>query len=148
MEEIESQHGISEKCLESPSKTLFTDNSEKHTEENITKSFNCKTCKKSYTRKYNLNRHIQVKHKINEGLKLMLRNENLRLQIKIYCDQIKFLKRLILIQDLTLRNYGANNIKPGEKSHNVISRPFLNSAQSNVKLNAQVENSYPDTKTD
>ena len=46
----------------------------------------------------------------------MLHNENLRLQMKLYCDQIKFLKRLILIQDHTLRNYGVKNIEINKKA--------------------------------
>ena len=120
MEKVNYQEGTSDVNLES-------------TEENITKTFNCETCNKSYKRKYNLNRHVQVKHKINEVIKLKLHNENLRFQIKIYCDQIKFIKRLILIQDLTLRNYRVKDIKPNEKNEQMISRSSFSTIQSNVK---------------
>ena len=73
MEEVNYQEETSDGNLES-------------TEENIAKTFNCETCKKSYKRKYKLNCHVEVKHKINEVLKLKLHNKNIRLQITIYCD--------------------------------------------------------------
>ena len=86
--------------------------------------FKCNKCDKHYTRKYSLKRHIDSKHKIKDVLKLMLHNENLRLQMKLYCDQIKFLKRLILIQDLTLRAHGMKNIEMNKKSTDNSNNPL------------------------
>ncbi len=92
--------------------------------------FKCDKCNKHYKKKYNLKKHIENKHKINEALKLMLHNGNLRLQIGLYCDQIKILKRLILIQDHTLRKYGVKNTQMNEKSKYV----------SNISTRLQVVN--------
>ena len=49
-------------------------------------------------------------------LKLKLHNEKLKLQMKLYFDQIEFLKTLILIQDLTLRAHGRKNIELNKKT--------------------------------
>ena len=78
--------------------------------------FECDKCDKHYKLKTSLKRHIESKHRSEDVLKLKLHNENLKLQMKLYCDQIKFLKRLILIQDLTLRAHGMKNIEMDKKS--------------------------------
>ena len=80
MDESQCQQGNTGEYLESTNKTLFTHSSENTSKESTTKTFNCETCNKSYRRKYNLNRHVETKHKINEVLKLKVYNENLRLQ--------------------------------------------------------------------
>ena len=115
MEEIECQR-TSEEYLKPTIKTSTDLNSEDSTRESVLNAFKCEKCEKSYKIKYNLKQHVENKHKINEALWLMLRNENLRLQIRIYCDQIKFKKKLVLIQDHTLRNYGGNNVKTVERN--------------------------------
>ena len=78
--------------------------------------FECNKCDKHYKLKTSLKRHIESKTRSEDVLKLKLHNENLKLQMKLYCDQIKFLKRLILIQDLTLRAHGRKNIELNKKT--------------------------------
>ena len=56
-----------------------------------------------YQRKSSLARHTITKHEKNKTLKLKLKNDILELKINVYVDQIKFLKRLILVQELTIR---------------------------------------------
>ena len=70
--------------------------------------FGCDKCDKHYKLKTSLKRHIESKDRSEDVLKLKFHNENLKLQMKLYFDQIKFLKRLILIQDITLRGRGKN----------------------------------------
>ena len=78
--------------------------------------FGCDKCDKHYKLKTSLKRHIESKHRSEDVLKLKLHNENLKLQMKLYFDQIKFLKRLILIQDITLRGQVKKNIELNKKS--------------------------------
>lgn len=92
MEKINLQTGISGEYIEHTNETLITLNSENSIKESVSNTFDCEKCEKSYKRKYNLKQHVENKHKANEALKLILRNENLRLQIKIYSDQIKLKK--------------------------------------------------------
>ena len=66
-------------------------------------AFKCEKCDKVYKRKSSLARHTTTKHEQNKVLKLKLKNEFLELKINLYVDQIKFLKRLILVQELTIR---------------------------------------------
>ena len=47
-----------------------------------------------------------MKHEAIDIVKLKLKNENLLLKIDLYNEQIKFLKKLILIQEHTLRKHG------------------------------------------
>ena len=86
--------------------------------------FECDKCDKHYKLKTSLKRHIESKHRSEDVLKLKLHNENLKLQMKLYCDQIKFLKRLILIQDLTLRAHGMKNIEMNKKSTDNSNNPL------------------------
>ena len=67
-----------------------------------TESLDCEHCEKSYKTKSSLKRHISTIHEENKVRKLKLENDNLELKIKLYSDQIKFLKRLVIIQDHTL----------------------------------------------
>ena len=73
---------------------------------NFPQSYKCETCDKEYRRKSSLSRHILSKHEPHKILKLKLENENLLLKINMYSEQIKFLKRLILIQEHTVRANG------------------------------------------
>lgn len=57
-----------------------------------------------------LKRHINNKHKETNLLSLRLTNDNLKLQIKLYTEQIKFLKRLAFMQDYTLHRYKNESI--------------------------------------
>ena len=72
-------------------------------EELIKLSFECEQCGKFYKRKASLKRHVFTKHNENNIEKLKLENDHLQFKIKLYCQQIKFLKRLIIIQDHILR---------------------------------------------
>ena len=65
-------------------------------------TFNCKLCDKRYKRQSTLTRHMTTIHERSKILKLKLENESLELKIKMYSDQIRFLKRLILIQEHTV----------------------------------------------
>ena len=67
-----------------------------------TESLDCEHCEKSYKTKSSLKRHISTIHEKNKVRKLKLENDNLELKIKLYSGQIKFLKRLVIIQDHTL----------------------------------------------
>ena len=61
--------------------------------------YKCDKCEREFKRRSSLTRHIHSKHEpIDVTLcKVKLKNENLLLQIGMYYDQIKFLKKLILI---------------------------------------------------
>ena len=67
-----------------------------------TTSFECQFCTRTYRRKSTLTRHNSATHEKNKIEKLKYENENLELKIKLYLEQIKFLKRLILIQEHSL----------------------------------------------
>ena len=58
-----------------------------------TKKYVCDICNKTFTRKNNLKNHNNVKHEL----------DNLEMKIKLYSDQINFLKQLVIIQDHALR---------------------------------------------
>ena len=63
--------------------------------------YKCDKCEREFKRRSSLTRHIHSKHEpIDVTLcKVKLKNENLLLQIGMYYDQIKFLKKLITIQE-------------------------------------------------
>ena len=73
-------------------------------------------CEKEFKRRSSLTRHIHSNHEpIDVTLcKVKLKNENLLLQIDMYTDQIKFLKKLILIQENNIRVNERSNIQPRE----------------------------------
>lgn len=79
-------------------------------DENNSKEFKCEECSKKYRKKQSLKRHINNKHKETNLLSLRLTNDNLKLQIKLYTEQIKFLKRLAFMQDYTLHRYKNESI--------------------------------------
>ena len=62
-------------------------------------------CERKFKRRSSLIRHIHSNHEpIDVAFcKVKLKNENLLLQIGMYTDQIKFLKKLILIQEHNMR---------------------------------------------
>ena len=74
--------------------------------------YKCDKCEKEYKRKSSLTRHFLTKHEPIEILKLKLKNETLVLQMQLYTDQIKFLKKLIFIQEHTLRSHGRSTTRP------------------------------------
>ena len=78
--------------------------------------YSCDKCEKEFKRRSSLTRHIHSKHEpIDVTLcKAKLKNENLLLQIDMYTDQIKFLKKLILIQENNIRVNERSNIQPRE----------------------------------
>ena len=67
--------------------------------------YKCDKCEREFKRRSSLTRHIHSNHEpIDVTLcKVKLKNENLLLQIGTYTDQIKFLKKLILIQEHNMR---------------------------------------------
>ena len=67
--------------------------------------YKCDKCEREFKRRSSLTRHIHSNHEpIDVTLcKVKLKNENLLLQIGMYTDQIKFLKKLILIQEHNMR---------------------------------------------
>ena len=67
--------------------------------------YKCDKCEREFKRRSSLTRHIHSNHEpIDVTLcKVKLKNENLLLQIGMYYDQIKFLKKLILIQEHNMR---------------------------------------------
>ena len=75
-------------------------------------SYKCDKCEKEYKRKSSLTSHALTKHEPIELLKLKLKNENLVIRMELYADQIKFLKKLILIQEHTLRIHGRSSTRP------------------------------------
>ena len=72
--------------------------------EGCTVQFECQVCERRFKRKSTLNRHVTMIHERSNLDKLKLENEAMELKIKLYIDQIRFLKRLILIQDHTVRS--------------------------------------------
>ena len=69
---------------------------------------------KEFKRRSSLTRDIHSNHEpIDVTLcKVKLKNENLLLQIDMYTDQIKFLKKLILLQEHNVRLNERSNIQP------------------------------------
>ena len=59
----------------------------------------CEKCNKVYQRASSLRRHIITKHEPNKLLLLQFENHNLQFKINLYVEQIKFLKRLIVLQE-------------------------------------------------
>ena len=76
--------------------------------------YSCDKCEKEFKRRSSLTRHIHSKHEpIDVTLcKAKLKNENLLLQIDMYTDQIKLLKKLILLQEHNVRVNERSNIQP------------------------------------
>ena len=76
--------------------------------------YRCDKCEKEFKRRSSLTRHIHSYHEpIDVTLcKVKLKNENLLLQIDMYTDQIKFLKKLILLQEHNVRVNERSNIQP------------------------------------
>jgi hypothetical protein len=70
--------------------------------EACTTQFECKLCEKRYKRKSTLTKHMTTIHEKNKIDKLKLEKETLELKIKLYSDQVRFVKRLILIQEHTV----------------------------------------------
>ena len=75
-------------------------------------SYKCDQCEKEYKRTSSLTRHFLTNHQPIELLKLKLKNENLLLQMELFTDQIELLKKLILIQEHTLRTHGRSTTRP------------------------------------
>ena len=67
--------------------------------------YKCDKCEREFKRRSSLTRHIHSNHEpIDVTLcKVKLKNENLLLQIGMYTDLIKFLKKRILIQEHNMR---------------------------------------------
>ena len=78
--------------------------------------FICDKCKKEFKRKSSLTRHVHTKHEpIDVTLcKMKLKNDHLLLQVNLFTDQIKFLKKLILIQEHTLRINNRHSTQPSQ----------------------------------
>ena len=76
--------------------------------------YSCDKCEKEFKRRSSLTRHIHSYHEpIDVTLcKVKLKTENLLLQIDMYTDQIKFLKKLILLQEHNVRVNERSNIQP------------------------------------
>ena len=76
--------------------------------------YSCDKCEKEFKRRSSLTRHIHSNHEPIEVTlcKVKLKNENLLLQIDMYTDQIKFLKKLILLQEHNVRINERSNIQP------------------------------------
>ena len=65
--------------------------------------YKCERCKKNFKTKSSLSRHGYQTHSQVDLLQMKMKNEQLKLNIQLYMEQIKFLKELILIQE-TFRN--------------------------------------------
>ena len=59
----------------------------------------CEKCNKVYQRVSSLRHHIITKHEPNKLLMLQFENQNLQFKMNLYVEQIKFLKRLIVLQE-------------------------------------------------
>ena len=87
--------------------------------------FKCNKCEREYRTKSSLTRHTHMKHEAIDIVKLKLTNENLLLKIDLYNEQIKFLKKLILIQEHTLRTHGHPTSPPMREIDENIRLPTL-----------------------
>ena len=87
--------------------------------------FKCNKCEREYRTKSSLTRHTDIKHEAIDIVKLKLKNENLLLKIDLYNEQIKFLKKLILIQEHTLRTHGHPTSPPMREIDENIRLPTL-----------------------
>ena len=87
--------------------------------------FKCNKCEREYRTKSSLTRHTHMKHEAIDIVKLKLKNENLLLKIDLYNEQIKFLKKLILIQEHTLRTHGHPTSPPMRETDENIRLPTL-----------------------
>ena len=76
--------------------------------------YSCDKCEREFKRRSSLTRHIHSNHEPIEVTlcKVKLKNENLLLQMDMYTDQIKFLKKLILVQEHNVRVNERSNIQP------------------------------------
>ena len=76
--------------------------------------FSFDQCEKEYKRKSSITRHVHTRHEpIDVTLcKMKLKNSHLLLQVTLFTDQIKFLKKLILIQEHTLRINDRHTTRP------------------------------------
>ena len=76
--------------------------------------YSCDKCEKEFKRRSSIIRHIHSNHEpIDVTLcKVNLKKGSLLLQINIYTDQIKFRKKLILIQEHNMRVNERSNIQP------------------------------------
>ena len=76
--------------------------------------YSCDKCEKEFKRSSSLTHQIHSNHEpIDVTLcKVKLKNEKLLLQIGMYTDQIKFLKKIILIQEHNMRVNERSNIQP------------------------------------
>ena len=75
--------------------------------------YSCDKCEKEFKRRSSLTRHIHSNHEpIDVTLcKVKPKNENLLLQIDMYNDKIKLLKKLILIHEHNMRVNERSNIQ-------------------------------------
>ena len=87
--------------------------------------FKCNKCEREYRTKSSLTRHTHMKYEAIDIVKLKLKNENLLLKIDLYNEQIKFLKKLILIQEHTLRTHGHPTSPPMREIDQNIRLPTL-----------------------
>ena len=81
------------------------ENSSSHCLKQFEVPYKSDKCEREFKRRSSLTRHIHSNHEpIDVTLcKVKLKNENLLLQIGMYYDQIKFLKKLIPIQEHNMR---------------------------------------------
>ena len=86
----------------------------------------CEKCNKVYQRASFLRRHIMTKHEPNKLLMLQFENQNLQFKINLYVEQIKFLKRLIVLQEqMTSRRPPAIPGDIVDNIHNFSQQNFL-----------------------
>ena len=87
--------------------------------------FKCDKCEREFKTQSSLTRHSHVKHESIDIVKLKLKNENSKLKIDLYNEQIKFLKKLIVIQEHTLRTHGHPTSPPIREIDENIRLPTL-----------------------
>lgn len=93
--------------------------------------------RKTFKLKCRLSLHKIIHHKYSEILKLKLQNENLELKIKLFTDQIKFLKRLNLIQSPTSGSRSQTHFRQSDRIDNTNPIPEMafSSQNENGTLN-------------